>query len=128
MAVKSGSSNKALVPLLVVGAVVVVGAGAWALMSGGDEPEAASPVMPPAKTVNQPNAPPPEAAAPKPTRSQGRQRRVRDDADAGRDDSRERAAPATKARPDDDSKKRKGKRKSPKKKAPVKKNPPSFGI
>jgi hypothetical protein len=40
MATKSGGSNSALVPILVVGAVVVIGGGAWALMSrGGDEPE-----------------------------------------------------------------------------------------
>ena len=121
MAAKSGSSNKALVPLLVVGAVVAVGAGAWALMSGDEEPETTT-VTQTVPAIAQPDRAETTAAAPKPTRRSDRTRVREDDRS---DDSRKRAAPTPTKRDDENSKKSSKKKGSKKKKTATKKVPPS---
>ncbi|MCP4245570.1 MAG: hypothetical protein GY778_00835 [bacterium] len=120
MAAKSGSSNKALIPLLVVGAVVVVGAGAWVLMSGDEEPETPA-VRPPVRAVSEPAPVEPKAAAPKPRSRE----RTRERTDTAADDSGRRATPTPTKKADDESSKRDKKKKPKKKKPAKKKTPPS---
>ena len=117
MAGKSGGSNKALVPIIIAGAVVAVGAAAWALMSGGDEPVAPQTVRAPKPKVNKP--PPKEES--KPARTRDRTREV----DRGSDRERsvvDRVDKEEKKKPAKKKKKKRTKKKDPPKPPP----PPGF--
>ena len=98
-----------------------VGAGAWALMSGDEEPETTT-VTQTVPAVAQPDPAETTAAAPKPTRRSDRTRVREDDRT---DDSRKRAAPTPTKRDDENSKKSSKKKRSKKKKTATKKVPPS---
>ena len=111
MAGKTSGSNKSLVPIIIAGAVIVVGVAAWALMSGGDDQDSAKTVQAPQPKpkVNKP--------APKETSKPARTRDRTRDVDRGSD--RERPVVD---RDDEEEKKKPSKKK--KKKRTKKKDPP----
>jgi hypothetical protein len=110
---KTGGANKSLIPILIAGAVVAVGVGAWALISGGGDEAASTPVVQPVEAKPEPAKKEPKAdKEPARTRERPRERgrstdRARTPTVGERDDREE------DKKPDRKKKKKKKKKKEP---------------